>query len=481
MKPDQQHLPPWRRPGWSKLKASEQRAALDDWQRSPDPVSDGVVPFPGVETRKPQKPVLKGSDRMALLRALGHLEAEIRYNERDDTREIRYRGRAWEPLEELRIASLFCTIEETCVRPSGASAVFTSRAQSQALNALLDRFREDPFLEYLMHQMSVWDEKPRLDSWLPHVFAVDPECPFVKWTGRFIFAGAVRRAFRPGFKLDEMPILMGPGASGKSSVLAGVLPRKEWFGDTLNFLADDQRKVEALQGKVLVEAGELVGLHGSELANVKAFVSRQDDRFRLAFRRDPTSRLRRAIIVGTYDQSQPLPRDPAGNRRFVVVEVAPHPSGAKAVQAWLEANRDQLWAEATYKDFTFRRSGYTPALPDDLRMENRRRNDDYRKRDYTAEDAVTEYIQTSAHLLQKGQSMRAIAQAIGMVTGTGPMSARDQNRLGDALRQSGLVMRRVRKGEGRRAHLWILPEHARTPPPPPKEKTAEEESEELDW
>ena len=88
-----------------------------------------------------------------------------------------------------------------------------------------------------------------------------------------------------------MVILVGPQSLGKSTVWAWLLPpadRRSWFSDALKFHSDLKAQVEALQGRVLVEAAEMSGSTRAEVESMKGFLARQDDgAVRLTYRRDP--------------------------------------------------------------------------------------------------------------------------------------------------------------------------------------------------
>ena len=103
--------------------------------------------------------------------------------------------------------------------------------------------------------------------------------------------GAVARTYEPGEKHDEMVILVGPQGLGKSTVWAWLLPpatRRQWFSDALKFHADVKAQIEALQGRVIVEAAEMSGSTRTEVESIKAFLARQDDgAVRLTYRRRP--------------------------------------------------------------------------------------------------------------------------------------------------------------------------------------------------
>ena len=72
--------------------------------------------------------------------------------------------------------------------------------------------------------LEAWDETERLDEWLPHVFEISERLPLAEWAGRFMALGAIWRAYHPGLKLDEFPVLIGRGGLGKSTAARFLLP-----------------------------------------------------------------------------------------------------------------------------------------------------------------------------------------------------------------------------------------------------------------
>ena len=94
----------------------------------------------------------------------------------------------------------------------------------------------------------------------------------------------------------------------------------------------------------------MAGATRAERESLKAFLSRTDDgSVRLAYRRNPETMLRRCVLAGSTNDPHCLPADPSGNRRFVVVTVEAAGAGPAGVQAYLKANREQLWAEALHR------------------------------------------------------------------------------------------------------------------------------------
>ena len=143
----------------------------------------------------------------------------------------------------------------------------------------------------------------RVQEWLFEVFNVSAESvPLARWSAQYIFLGSVWRTMQPGVKQDETPVLIGKGGIGKSSTLRHLLPtdHRDMFSDALRFTSDDKSRVEALQGKLIVEAAEMTGATRAETDAIKSFLSRTDDgAIRLAYRRNPERMPRRCIVVGT--------------------------------------------------------------------------------------------------------------------------------------------------------------------------------------
>ena len=183
-----------------------------------------------------------------------------------------------------------------------------------------------------------WDGKQRVDEWLA-TYGGASSTDYSLAVGRIFLVAAVRRIRNPGCKFDEMLVLESPQGMDKSSALRILAVRDDWFSDDLPLGADGKRVVEQTSGKWIVEAAELTGLTDRRLQHLKAMLSRQKDRARLAYRRLEDDYPRHFVIVGTTNDRSYL-IDHTGNRRF-------WPVGVKRFDlAGLRRDRDQLWAEA---------------------------------------------------------------------------------------------------------------------------------------
>ena len=206
-----------------------------------------------------------------------------------------------------------------------------------------DMARQNPFhpvrdyLDGLQH-----DGVKRVDNWLSTYMGVKttPEtAEYINAVGLLMLVAAARRIRQPGCKFDELPILGSKQGKDKSSALAILAVREEWFSDDMPLNLDLQTTVERLAGKWIIEIAELKGLKNSEVEHVKAFLSRRVDRTRPAYGRLPRDYPRQCVFFGTSNNSDYL-RDDTGNRRMW-----PIVSGDPDLDA-LRRDRDQLWAEA---------------------------------------------------------------------------------------------------------------------------------------
>ena len=189
-----------------------------------------------------------------------------------------------------------------------------------------------------------WDGTPRLDTlFIDYLGTADTE--YVRTVTRKAFTAAVTRAMRPGTKFDEMLVLSGPQGIGKSTLLDKM--SRGWFNDSIrSFQGKDAS--ELLQGVWIVELGELDSLFQDKQVGegrVKQFLSMRVDRYRAAYGRTPKEYPRHCVFFGTTNRYDYL-TDRTGGRRFWPVDVGlPH---EKTVWEHLDAEIDQLWAEAVF-------------------------------------------------------------------------------------------------------------------------------------
>jgi len=359
-------------------------------------------------------------------------------------------------------------------------AVFGRDRWMECFSACLKRVEVDPFREWLEEvekdKSHPFRHEKILDCWVEELFEVDKsswrdprqeELPIddeikfnnqqidlLTWASRYLFLTAVWRTFQPGYKIDEILVLVGNQGLGKSAIGYSMLPEhlSNCHGDAL-VLSDDAKKfAEALQNKVIVEASEMSGLGRADLERLKANMTRRDDgSVRLAYRRDPEPLPRRCVMFGTSNESECLPNDSTGNRRFVVIKLNGS-EASQSIESYMNDNRTQLWKEA----IQLYRDGTRPNLPRDISPLQAEINEQHRRGDIIIEDEVSKL---PAEQFATGATMAEITQA--MIENPIDVERRLMqpgwaHRLGKALKLQNWTKKRARKN-GISANFWFPP------------------------
>lgn len=213
-----------------------------------------------------------------------------------------------------------------------------------AVLSLCTENRFDSLLDHL-HALPPWDGTPRLDTWLVDYLGAEDNA-YTREAGAAWLTAAIVRAFEPGAKFDQMLVLEGATGLGKSTALRVLatgtldLTCADRFSDASFLGARDAREVlEVTAGVWILECAELDGMSRKEVETLKAAITRQEDKGRLAYARTAVTVPRRFVLAGTTNEDRYL-HDPTGNRRFWPVRVA------RGNLEGLAAVRDQLVAEA---------------------------------------------------------------------------------------------------------------------------------------
>ena len=159
-----------------------------------------------------------------------------------------------------------------------------------------------------------WDGKHRLDTLFIDCLGVDDDpSGYARAVTRKWLAGAVKRVYEPGCKFELVPMLAGEQGIGKSSLIRR-LASPAFFNDSLAGMSDKDDRISLL-GNWILELSELEALKKSTIAQIKAFISSQEDKFREPYGKSATMHPRKAVFIGTTNEAEFL-KDPTGNRRF---------------------------------------------------------------------------------------------------------------------------------------------------------------------
>lgn len=205
----------------------------------------------------------------------------------------------------------------------------------RCIDAQAKKNSRSPMLEYI--KSLTWDGKDRLDSWMIRHWGVKDDS-FTREVSRKWLVGACARMDKPGAKIDWMLIVVGGQSTGKTS-MPGILFR----GNNLTLYGEhnDKDLHMLLHSSLCVGFDELDSFGKRESSNLKAMITRNEDAFRPPYGISVEVFPRRFTLYGCGNRYEFLQHDPSGYRRYAILECN------KLLDfAGLEAERDQLWAEA---------------------------------------------------------------------------------------------------------------------------------------
>lgn len=207
----------------------------------------------------------------------------------------------------------------------------------------------------------VWDQVPRLDSWLHKTYHVEDN-EYHKQIGANWIKGLVKRIMYPGAKFDFALIIRGPQGIRKSTSLL-IIAGDEFHAEFTEL--STREFVQDIQGKLVVEFSEGAIFSKADQNTLKSIVSRQKDTYRPPYARASKDFPRRCVFAMTANNDEIL-KDETGNRRWWVVLTE-----KEADTDWLTENRDQLFAEAYHRIVELKENAYE--VPEDMLKEYQER------------------------------------------------------------------------------------------------------------
>ena len=209
------------------------------------------------------------------------------------------------------------------------------RVTRQRVDDLLGRVRRerriDPVKKYL--QSLTWDGIPRLETCLPGA----EDTAYNRMVAKRALLGAVARAFKPGCKVDQSLILYGGQGVGKTTWIERMA---RGYTASLGDIQNKDTLISASRSWIMV-SDEGHALNNADFNELKDFLTRQRDVYRLPYDRSATEVPRRWVVWGTTNDPMML-RERDGNRRFLIVDVLEQMDFDTYTPEYV----DQVWAEA---------------------------------------------------------------------------------------------------------------------------------------
>lgn len=236
-------------------------------------------------------------------------------------------------------------------QPRGATDTDISKLQEYLQLAGLTRMSKDtvhqaadlrgaelsyhPIKKYL--QSLEWDGHERVDFLFSTYFGAE-DTDYTREISSMFMISLIARVFQPGCKADHMAVIEGVQGAKKSTACA--ILGGQWFSDSLPPVHAGAKDIsQHLNGRWIIEIGEMAALDKAEANALKAFLSRPVERYRPSYGRKEVVEPRQCIFIGTTNKTAYL-RDETGARRFWPIK-----SGEIDDRA-LQQDRDQLFAEA---------------------------------------------------------------------------------------------------------------------------------------
>ena len=424
--------------------------------------TDGAEPH---QATKDAPKVLKSSmhdHRGIVEEVLDDLTISIRYNTRANKLEYSYRiGCEWLEITDGFFHKLRSDLRsnyrvmrrDTNKKPYEWPVKIGENDLHSALKALGHDKQVDPFEQWLYDHVAAtkWDGEHRLARLYIDLFGAE-DTPLVRWAGMYLFLGIIQRTENPGCQLDEFPVLIGEQGIGKSQHLRYIFPeeyRNEWFSDDFDMARSDQKRFESTQGFALIEMSEMAGFGQKEIEALKRYITSKVDVQRIPYARVTESHARRFVFVATTNNGTPLPNDPSGNRRFVPIRL----EHGNNVEAWMNDNREQLWAEA----YHMYRAGDTANLDREMHPLQRAAAESARNVDAIAEELVAKLPKETMTFTEIGEKLRLVQDELDDGEAR-LMSFPDATRIRNALLTAGWSQPTAStRFDGRTGRWWMPP------------------------
>ncbi|SEB24776.1 VapE domain-containing protein [Paraburkholderia sartisoli] len=181
------------------------------------------------------------------------------------------------------------------------------------------------------------DGEQRIETFLHRYMGV-ADTPYTRAVSRYMWTALAGRVLSPGCEAPMAPVFIGGQGVGKTRSVKALAPAIDFYTE-LNLADRDAEASRRMRGRLVLELGELRGLHSRDSESIKAFISRTHEEWRTLYKEFNTNFARRFLFFGTTNQEEFL-ADETGERRWLPVRVG------KCDPDAIERDCLQLWAEA---------------------------------------------------------------------------------------------------------------------------------------
>lgn len=287
-------------------------------------------------TGKAKKPLATIENLAEICR---RLEVTVRYNVISKEEEMLIPGHSFS-MDNRANASL-AWLTSWCKRIE-----FPTQQVGEYLTFMADQNLHNPVANWI--ESKPWDGQSRLQDLFDTIGAVgesqDASVRSVKETlMRRWLLSAVAAAFQPnGVSAHGVLVFQGAQYMGKTAWFKRLAPKELGVvQDGMMLRPDDRDSVKQVVSHWLVELGELdATFRKSDIAQLKAFLTRDKDILRRAYARKESEFARRTVFFASVNPREFL-HDQTGNRRFWTIECA-------SIDYDHGIDMQQLWAEVLH-------------------------------------------------------------------------------------------------------------------------------------
>jgi putative DNA primase/helicase len=311
---------------WNDVAVADGINAVRDVVVANDNQPTDLSPLPDIGARG--KPLATILNLQVILERLG---VYVRYNVVRKEEEITIPGASFS-IDNMANASLAWIMSE-CARFN-----YPTDKVGDFLTFLADRNLYNPAIQFVTSKP--WDGQPRLQAFFNTITAKGQNQSLKETLIKRWMLSAIAAAFRPdGVSAHGVLVLQGDQYLGKTKWFKSLVPDSTRLAqDGMMLRPDDKDSVKQACSFWLVELGELdATFRKSDIAALKAFLTRDRDVLRRAYARKESEYARRTVFFASVNPREFL-HDPTGNRRYWTIECEhiDHSHGLDMQQVWAE-------------------------------------------------------------------------------------------------------------------------------------------------